>query len=555
MDRPWLAHYPEGVPARLPDHGYRNLPDLLGEAFRDFADRPAYHFMGAAMRFAEVDRLSRDFASFLQSLGLKKGDRVALMMPNAFQYPIAVAGILRAGLVVVNVNPLYTPRELSHQLADCGAKAIVVLENMAATLAACRAETQLETVIVTSLGELLPFPKGRIVDFVLRRVKRLVPRYELPGAIALKEALAAGRKAEFAPVQIDPADVAVLQYTGGTTGTAKGATLTHGNLIANALQSELWYGPALRQAKSGEQVVSVCALPLYHIFGFTVNMMLSMRTGGANILIPNPRDVPALLKTIRRFGFHAFPAVNTLFAAIARHPQAARVDWSSLKLSVGGGMAVSASTAEAWERVTGCGICEGYGLSETSPVACCNRTDHGGYTGTIGLPLPSTDVAVLDEAGRIVPAGVAGEIAIRGPQVMAGYWQRPAETAAVMTDDGFFRTGDIGVMDEAGSFRIVDRKKDMINVSGFNVYPSEIEDVVLTMPGIVEAAAIGIPNEASGEVVKLFVVRGDEAVDEAAVRAFCRDKLTGYKRPRVIAFCDELPKSGVGKVLRRALRE
>ena len=556
MDRPWLANYPEGVPARLPEHGYRNLPDILDEAFRSFADRPAYHFMGSALRFSDVDRMSRDFAVFLQSRGLKKGDRVALMMPNAFQYPIAVAGILRAGLVVVNVNPLYTERELSHQLADCGAKAIVVLENMAATLAACRAETQIETVVVTSLGELLPFPKGRIVDFVLRRVKRLVPRYELPGAIAFKAALAAGHKAEFAPVPIDPADVAVLQYTGGTTGTAKGATLTHGNLVANALQSELWYGPALRQAKSGEQVVSVCALPLYHIFGFTVNMMLSMRTGGANILIPNPRDVPALLKAIRRL---PLPRLSGGQHAVCRDRAASAgrtgrlVEPEALGRRRHGRFRArprrpgSGRPAAGSARATAC--------RRPRPSPAATGPTRTGYTGTIGLPLPSTDVAVLDDAGRALPAGATGEIAIRGPQVMAGYWQRPDDTAAVMTDDGFFRTGDIGMMDENGSFRIVDRKKDMINVSGFNVYPSEIEDVVLTMPGIVEAAVVGIPNEASGEAVKLFVVRSDDAVDESAVRAFCRDKLTGYKRPREIAFCDELPKSGVGKVLRRALRD
>ncbi|MEX6507437.1 AMP-binding protein [Jiella sp. M17.18] len=555
MERPWLAQYPEGVPPELPDYDYRSLSDLMAEAFRLYGERIAYHFMGRAMTFAELDRRSRDFAAFLQARGLKKGDRVALMMPNVLQYPVAVAGVLRAGCVVVNVNPLYTPRELSHQLTDAGATAILVLENMAATVAACAGEAGLTTIVTTSVGDLLPRPKGWIVDFVLRRVKKAVPAYDLPDAIPFRQAMATGRRARFSEAALDLSDVAVLQYTGGTTGISKGATLTHGNIVANALQSELWWQPALKGVPEGTQMLTVAALPLYHIFGFTVNMMLSMRTGGANILIPNPRDIPALLKAIRRFRFQCFPAVNTLFAAIARHPDAKSLDWSSLKLSVGGGMAVQKGTAELWKKVTGCGICEGYGLSETSPVASCNRTDRSDYTGTIGLPLPSTDMAALDPDGKPLAAGETGEIAIRGPQVMAGYWNRPQETAEAMTADGFFRTGDIGLMEETGFFRIVDRKKDMINVSGFNVYPSEVEDVVLRMPGIVEAAAIGVPNESSGEVVKLFLVRKDETVSAEAVQSFCRDNLTGYKRPKEIAFCDELPKSGVGKVLRRKLRE
>ncbi|TFF19164.1 long-chain fatty acid--CoA ligase [Jiella endophytica] len=554
MNKPWLAHYPKGVPSELGEIGYRSLADLLDNAFESFADLNALHFMGAAYSYRRFGELAGDFAAYLQSLGLKKGDRIALMMPNVPQYPVAIAGAAKAGLTIVNTNPLYTPGELAHQLKDSGAKAIVVLENMAATFAACRTKTDVEHVVVTGLGDLLPFVKGTIVNFVLKRVKKMVPAYDLPGAVTFKRALAIGGKRKLEKVDVAPGDIAVLQYTGGTTGVAKGAMLSHANIVANVLQSQMWNAPALDNIPAGEQSVTICALPIYHIFGFTVNLMLSMRNGGAAILIPNPRDIPATLKAIKPFRFHSFPAVNTLFNAIALHPEAKSVDWSSLKLSVGGGMAVQAATAERWKKLTGVSICEGYGLSETSPSACCNPTDRSEYTGMIGVPLPSTELAILAEDGSHLAAGEVGEVAIRGPQVMAGYWNRPEETAAVMTPDGFFRSGDVGTMSPDGIFKIVDRKKDMINVSGFNVYPNEIEEVVTRMPGVVEAAAIAIADEASGEAVKLFVVREDEALGEEAIRSYCKENLTGYKRPRIIEFREELPKSAVGKVLRRELR-
>ncbi|MBO0662242.1 AMP-binding protein [Jiella sp. MQZ9-1] len=554
MQKSWLAHYPKGVPSELGDIAYRSLSELLEQAVHHHADKPAMHFMGATTTYAELGEEARHFAAYLQHLGLKKGDRIALMMPNVSQYPVAIAGATMAGLIIVNVNPLYTPGELAHQMKDSGAKAIVVLENMAATLAACRAKTDIEHVVIAAMGDLLPMVKGAIVNFVVRRVKKMVPSYELADAVSFTKALKIGRKAAFQPVETGPEDIAVLQYTGGTTGVAKGAMLTHANIVANVLQSEAWNAPALSQREPGEQTVTVCALPIYHIFGFTVNLILSLRTGGAVILIPNPRDIPATLKAIKSFRFQSFPAVNTLYNAIALHPDAQSVDWTAMKLCVGGGMAVQAATAERWKTVTGVSICEGYGLSETSPSACCNPTDRSEYTGTIGVPLPSTELAILSDDGGSLKPGEVGEIAVRGPQVMAGYWNRPDETAAVMTADGFFRTGDIGVMSADGIFRIVDRKKDMINVSGFNVYPNEVEEVVTRMPGVIEAAAIAIPDENSGEAVKLFVVRRDAAIGEEAIKAFCKEHLTGYKRPRVIEFRHELPKSAVGKVLRRELR-
>ncbi|MER0238856.1 AMP-binding protein [Fulvimarina sp. MAC8] len=555
MNAPWLQQYQEGVPRELPQHSYGSLADLLDEAFTKHGNIIAFSLMGSEMNFSELDEKSRHFAAYLQSIGLRKGDRIALMMPNVLAYPVAVAGALRAGLVVVNTNPLYTPNELTHQLKDSGAKAIIVLENMAKTVATCKEKTSLEHVIVTTIGDLQSTVKRFVTNFVVRKIKKMVPDYDLPGAIAFKDAIKEGKSAKFTPAAGQLDDVAVLQYTGGTTGVSKGAALTHGNVIANVLQVELWFGPALTQIKPGNTMTMVCALPLYHIFGFTVNMMLCMRMGGTNILIPNPRDLPALLKALKGKTFHSFPGVNTLFGAIARHKDAKSVDWSPLLLSVGGGMAVQKKTAELWEELTGTSICEGYGLSETSPVASANYTLGTEYTGTVGLPLPGTEMAILSEDGEKLPQGEEGEIAIKGPQVMAGYWERPEETEKVMTEDGFFRTGDIGVMDENGWFRIVDRKKDMINVSGFNVYPNEIEDVVASMPGIVEAAAVAVPDESSGEAVKLVVVKDDPSIDEAAVKAYCREKLTGYKRPRVVEFRDELPKSNVGKVLRRELRD
>ncbi|NRT57766.1 long-chain-fatty-acid--CoA ligase [Sphaerotilus uruguayifluvii] len=555
MDKVWLRHYPEGVPADVELGRYASLVALLDESFAAFRERDAYRYMGQVLSYGRIDEMSRAFAAWLQAQGLRKGDRVAVMLPNMPQYPVAVAGILRAGLVVVNVNPLYTPRELEHQLRDAGAKVLLILENFAHTLQQVHGTLPLEKVVLTSMGELLGFPKGPIVDFVVRRVKKLVPAFELPGAVRFRDTLAQGRTRGFQPVEVAADDLAVLQYTGGTTGVAKGAMLLHRHLVANVLQCDAWYQPALKKIPPGEQLVQVCALPLYHIFGFTTNMMLGSRVGACNVLIPNPRDLPALLKELSGIRFHTFPAVNTLFNALASHAAFGTVDWSHLKISVGGGMAVQQATAKLWLQKTGCAICEGYGLSETSPTVSCNPTDSQSFTGTIGLPLPSTEMCLLDDDGREVPPGTAGEIAVRGPQVMAGYWQRPDETAKVMTADGFFRTGDIGMVDERGYFRIVDRKKDMILVSGFNVYPNEVEDVLTQMPGVAECAAVGVADSRTGEAVKVVIVRRDPMLTEADVRAYCEQNMTGYKRPRIVEFRDELPKTPVGKVLRRELRD
>jgi long-chain acyl-CoA synthetase len=477
------------------------------------------------------------------------------MMPNCPQYPISVAGILRAGLILVNVNPLYTPRELEHQLKDSGAKAIVIMENFGTTLQQCLAATPVKHVVLGAMGDRLGFVKGALVNYVVRHVKKLVPEYSLPGAVRFNDALDKGKGRAPQAVQIGPDDVAVLQYTGGTTGVSKGAVLLHRNVIANVLQSEAWNDPVMRKVPAGEQPTSVCALPLYHIFAFTVNMMLSMRTGGKLILIPNPRDIAGVLKELSKHTFHSFPAVNTLFNGLANHPDFATVNWKNLKVSVGGGMAVQGAVAKLWLEKTGCPICEGYGLSETSPSATCNPTTSTAYTGTIGLPLPSTWLKLLDDEGQEVPIGQPGEIAIKGPQVMAGYWQRPDETAKVMTADGYFKSGDIGVVDERGYFKIVDRKKDMILVSGFNVYPNEIEDVVAQIPGVLECAAVGISDERTGEAVKLVIVRKNPELTEAQVKEYCRANLTGYKQPRVIEFRTEMPKTPVGKILRRELRD
>ena len=554
MEKTWLKHYPEGVPHEIDVAQYQSLVALLEESFQKYRDRPAYKFMGKTVTFGQVDDLSRAFAAYLQAQGLEKGDRVAIMMPNVPQYPVVVAGILRAGLVVVNVNPLYTPRELEHQLKDSGAKAIVIIENFARTLQECIANTPTKKVVLAAMGDLLGFPKGLIVNYVVRNVKKMVPAFSLPGAVKFNDAISQGRGASFRKPDIKREDIAVLQYTGGTTGVSKGAVLLHSNVIANVLQSEAWNGPAMKKVPAGEQTVTICALPLYHIFAFTVNMMLSMRIGGCNVLIPNPRDIPAVLKELSQHRFHSFPAVNTLFNALAHHADFNTVDWSSLSLSVGGGMAVQQATAKLWLEKTGCPICEGYGLSETSPSASCNPTDSKAYTGTIGMPIPSTEFKLLDDDGNEVPLGTPGEICIRGPQVMAGYWQRPDETAKVMTADGFFRTGDIGTQDERGYFKIVDRKKDMILVSGFNVYPNEVEDVVTQMDGVLECAAVGVPDEKSGEAVKLVIVKDNPAITEADVRAYCEQNLTGYKRPKIVEFRTELPKTPVGKILRRELR-
>ena len=554
-ERIWLKHYPEGVPADIDASQYPSLVALMDESFKKFADRTAYSYMGKDVSYAETDAQSRAMAGYLQSLGLARGDRVAIMMPNVPQYPATVAGILRAGYVVVNVNPLYTARELEHQLKDSGAKAIVIIENFGATLQKCIANTAVKHVVLASMGDRLGLIKGAIVNYVVRKVKKLVPDFSLPGAVRYNDAIAKGQRAPFTAPPIGPEDVAVLQYTGGTTGVAKGAVLLHRNLIANVLQSEAWNDPVMKQIPAGEQPTGVCALPLDHIFAFTVNMMLSLRNGGKTILIPNPRDLPAVLKELSKHKFHSFPAVNTLFNGLANHPDFNTVNWSNLKVSIGGGMAVQSAVAKLWLEKTGCPICEGYGLSETSPSATCNPVTSKEFSGTIGLPLPSTYIKILDDNGHEVPLGQAGEIAIKGPQVMAGYWQRPDETAKVMTADGYFKSGDIGIMDERGYTKIVDRKKDMILVSGFNVYPNEIEDVVAGMPGVLEVAAVGVPDEKMGEAVKLVIVKKDPGLTEDAVRKFCHDNLTGYKRPRVIEFRDELPKTPVGKVLRRELRD
>ena len=555
MEKIWLKQYPAGVPAEVKTDVYPSLVALVDESFRKYRDQCAYKFMGRDFSFGQVDEASRAMAAWLQGSGLARGDRVAVMMPNVPQYPVAVAAILRAGLVVVNVNPLYTPRELEHQLKDSGAKAIVILENFAATLQQVIDAVPTKKVVLAAMGDMLGFLKGAIVNHVVRRVKKMVPDYSLPGAIRFNDVLSRGRRMSYTAPQVGPDDIAVLQYTGGTTGVSKGAVLLHRNLVANILQSEAWYQPALKKIPSGEQVVTVCALPLYHIFGFNTNMMLSLRMGGCNILIPNPRDIPAVMKELSQHRFHSFPAVNTLFTALANHPDFDKVDWSHLKISVGGGMAVTQGTARLWLDKTGCPICEGYGLSETSPSATCNPVDTTAYSGTIGLPIPSTDLKLLDDDGHEVPPGTPGEIAIKGPQVMAGYWQRPDETAKVMTADGYFRTGDVGVVDERGYFKIVDRKKDMILVSGFNVYPNEIEDVLSQMPGVLECAAVGVPDEKAGEAVKVVLVKKDPALSESDVRSYCEANLTGYKRPKVVEFRTELPKTPVGKILRRELRD
>ena len=553
-ERIWLTSYPPGVPADIDPSRYASLQALLEESFQKYADRTAYSFMGKNLSYGETDILSRQFAAYLQSLGLAKGDRVAVMMPNVPQYPVAVAALLRAGLVLVNVNPLYTPRELEHQLKDSGAKAIVILENFCATLQQCLGSTPIKNIVLCAMGDQLGLLKGALVNYVVRKVKKLVPPFQLPGAVRFNTALAQGRRSVFTPVPMQPDDIAVLQYTGGTTGVSKGAVLLHRNVIANVLQSEAWNQPVMDKVPKGEQPTSVCALPLYHIFAFTVGMMLSMRTGGKLILIPNPRDLKAVLKELSQHRIHSLPAVNTLFNGLANHPDFKTVDWSHLKVSIGGGMAVQAAVAKLWLEKTGCPICEGYGLSETSPTASCNPPTRSDYTGTIGVPLPSTYFKLLDDAGAEVPMGQPGEIAIKGPQVMAGYWQRPDETAQSMTADGYFKTGDIGTMDALGYFKIVDRKKDMVLVSGFNVYPNEVEDVVAAIPGVLECACVGVPDEKTGEAVKVVIVKKNPALTEAEVRAYCKANLTGYKQPRVVEFRTELPKTPVGKILRRELR-
>ncbi len=554
-DRIWLNTYPPGVPADIDPSRYASMVDMMEESFQKFADLPAYSFMGKEQSYRQTDELSRTFGVYLQSLGLAKGDRVAVMMPNVLQYPVAVAGIMRAGYTLVNVNPLYTARELEHQLKDSGAKAIVILENFAATLEKCIAATPVKHVVLCAMGDQLGLLKGALVNYVVRNVKKMVPDFNLPSAVRFNAAIAKASSGTFKKVTTKPDDVAVLQYTGGTTGVSKGAVLLHRNLVANLLQADACFQPALKKIPAGEQMVEVCALPLYHIFAFTVDMMLSMRLGGKLILIPNPRDFPAVLKELSKHKIHVFPAVNTLFNGLANHPDFNKVNWSSLLVSAGGGTAVQSAVAKLWFEKTGCAICEGYGLSETAPIATSNPVTITEYSGSIGVPVPSTWLKLLDDDGNEVAVGQPGEIAIKGPQVMAGYWQRPDETAKVMTPDGYFKSGDIGVMDERGYFKIVDRKKDMILVSGFNVYPTELEDVVSQLDGVMECACVGVADAKTSEAVKLVIVKKNPDLTEADVRAYCKENLTGYKQPKVIEFRTELPKTPVGKILRRELRD
>lgn len=555
MDRVWTRSYPEGVPHEVDLERYGTLVELLEESFAKYADRDAYILMGKSLSYGDLDRQSEAFAAYLQGLGLARGDRVAIMMPNVLQYPVALAGILRAGLIAVNINPLYTPRELEHQLKDSGSKAIVILENFGARLAAIIDQTRVQHTVITAVGDMLGPAKGTAVNLFLRRVKKVVPAFSLPGAVRFNAAVAQGAGRDLTRPTIAPDDIAALQYTGGTTGTPKGAVLLHKTIIANLLMSEAWMQPGLARRPISGQMTFVCALPLYHIYAFVTCSLLSMRTGGVNILIPNPRDLDDLVKTLKSHRFHLFPAVNTLFNALCHHPEFAKLDFSELCMSSGGGMAVQQAVAKRWLEITGCPIHEGYGLSETASAVTCNPTDRDEFNGTIGLPMSSVEVRILDDDGRPVALGERGEIAIRGPQVMSGYWQQPEETAAVMTEDGFFKSGDIGVMDDHGFVRIVDRKKDMIIVSGFSVFPNEIEGVAADHPGVLESAAVGVPDEHSGEAVKLFVIRKDAALTQDDLSTHFKAQLAGYKRPKHIEFREDLPRTNVGKILRRALRD
>jgi long-chain acyl-CoA synthetase len=552
-ERPWLENYPAGVPEQIDVSQYASVPAVLEEAFTRFSDRPAFASFGRQLSYGQIDEMSRQFAGYLTGvLKLGKGDRIAIMMPNVLQYPIALFGALRAGLVVVNTNPMYTARELKHQLEDAGARAIVVLDNFAGTLQHVVAETQVQHVITTGIGDLLGFPKGPLINFVLKHVKKMVPAFDLPQAVRFRDALARGAAHPLQPVTLTHDDIAFLQYTGGTTGVAKGAMLTHGNMVANMLQAAAWIGTDL--VKPGEEVI-ITALPLYHIFSLTANGLVFMRLGGLNWLITNPRDMPGFVKELRKSGFTALTGVNTLFNGLLNTPGFSELDFSKLHLTLGGGMAVQRAVAERWKKITGCTLAEAYGLTETSPAVCINPLDLKEYNGSIGLPVPSTNVAIWSEDGTPLPVGEVGELMVHGPQVMKGYWNRPDETAKVLGADGWLHTGDIAKMDANGYFYIVDRKKDMILVSGFNVYPNEVEDAVMAHPGVLEVAAVGVPDEHSGEVVKLFVVRKDPNLTEEALKQFCRENLTGYKRPKLIEFRDSLPKSNVGKILRRELRD
>ena len=554
MERIWLKQYPAGVPADIDVTQYASLVELLEESFAKFADRKAFICMDKSISYRDLDEMSQALAAFLQSKGLQKGARVALMMPNVLQYPISTAAVLRAGYAVVNVNPLYTPRELEHQLKDSGAEAVIVLENFATTVQKVIANTQVKHVIVGSMGDLLGL-KGMIVNLVVRKVKKMVPAYSLPDSTSFNDALAAGRGMKLSKPKLVPDDVAFLQYTGGTTGVSKGATLLHRNILANVLQNDAWLQPALKKPPHVDQLFIVFALPLYHIFALTACFLLAMLAGGVNLLIPNPRDMAGFIKDLAKYQVNSFPAVNTLYNGLLNSPGFDKLDFSKLKTSFGGGMATQKAVAEKWLKVTGCPLSEGYGLSETSPSLTCNPADTDRFSGTIGLPMPSTWLSIRDDDGNELPLGEAGEICAKGPQVMAGYWNRPDETAKVMTSDGYFRTGDIGVMTPDGHTKIVDRKKDMILVSGFNVYPNEIEEVIAGHPGVLACAVIGVPDAKSGEAVKAFVVKKDPAVTAEDIIKFCGTQLTNYKVPKQIEFRTNLPKTNVGKILRRELRD
>ncbi|MEW5887903.1 MAG: long-chain-fatty-acid--CoA ligase FadD [Pseudomonadota bacterium] len=552
MDKIWLKSYPPGVPAEVDINEFKSVGQMFEKSVRTYGPRTAYINMDKGLTYSELDGLSRDFAAYLQSvLGLPKGARVAIMMPNLLQYPVCVYGVLCAGYTVVNCNPLYTPRELEHQLKDSGAEVIVIVENFAHVLQEVLHNTPVKHVIVTGLGDMLGFPKSMIVNFVVKHVKKMVPAWNIPNALRFNDVLARGSRSELRPVEVTHDDIAFLQYTGGTTGVSKGAMLTHGNIVANLQQAHAWLKPFL--SEGGEIIVT--ALPLYHIFALTANCLTFFKIGATNLLITNPRDIPGFVKELGKYKFTTLTGVNTLFNALLNDPNFAKLDFSSLRITLGGGMAVQKAVAERWKQVTGTPLIEAYGLTETSPAATINPLDLKEYNGSIGLPVPSTEIAIRDEEGHDLPIGEAGEICIRGPQVMKGYYNRPEETAKVIMADGFLRTGDVGIMDEKGFVRIVDRKKDMILVSGFNVYPNEIEAVVAMHPGVLEVAAVGVPDEKSGEAVKIFVVKKDPNLTAEALIAHCKENLTGYKVPKLVEFRTELPKTNVGKILRRALRD
>ena len=552
LNRPWLAHYPQGVPAQIDVEEFPSVVSVLENAIEKFRDRPAFRNFGKTLTYGDIDRLSAQFAAYLLGeLKLKKGDRVAIMMPNCLQYPIATFGVLRAGLTVVNTNPMYTPRELKHQLEDSGAKVVFVLDNFGKTVQEVVAGTQVQQVVTTGLGDMVGGLKGPIMNFALKYVKKMVPDYDIPGAVRFRDALTLGQMHQLPQIDIAPGDIAFLQYTGGTTGVAKGAMLTHRNLVANMQQAAAWIGT---NARMGEEII-ITALPLYHIFALTANGLVFMKFGGLNHMITNPRDMPAFVKELQNNRFTAITGVNTLFNGLLNTPGFDKVDFSHLHLTLGGGMAVQRSVAERWKQVTGVTLVEAYGLTETSPAACINPMDLAEYNGSIGFPISSTDACVKDEEGKILPMGEVGELCIMGPQVMKGYWQKPEETAKVIDDDGWLHTGDMAKMDEQGFFYIVDRKKDMILVSGFNVYPNEIEDVIALMPGVLEVAAVGVADEKSGEAVKVVIVKKDPALTAEDVKAHARANLTGYKHPKLVEFRKELPKTNVGKILRRELRD